>query len=319
MFCRAQQVPDLESNPGQNAGHNSLDFQDPSWIIDHHRPNNIITKICKPADSWFNVVVAQRSECHKNSDHNSERHLKGYGHKFVTDEQQIGSKNQQPQFVISTTDSHQEKNDESYKVNLSELQRLRLRQLQHKLVHHAIDLRYDSMEPSGWAEDLRQYVQALQDYDYMAKHILRSQDPFIVTGERTIDRLMLQVAMRNKEKEADPLRWEKSIFPWEAFDIEPKPIGGTRDGNLRQDWIKGFRQRLGVAAVGGLFLIVPMWLMVLHRTLYTALVSTSVFVAIFGLMMAFLLDGLKDVLSSTAAYSAVLVVFVGLTVPNSAP
>jgi hypothetical protein len=153
----------------------------------------------------------------------------------------------------------------------------------------------------------------------MAKYVLRSQDPFVVTGERAIDRLMLQEAMRNKENEADPLRWEKSVFPWEALDIEPKPIGGTRDRNLRQDWIKGFRQRLGVAAVGGIFLIVPMWLMVLHRTLYTALVSTSVFVVIFGLMMAFFLDGLKDVLSSTAAYSAVLVVFVGLTVPNSTP
>jgi hypothetical protein len=122
--------------------------------------------------------------------------------------------------------------------------------------------------------------------------------------------------MRNKENEADPLRWEKSIFPWEALDIESKPIGGTRDRNLRHTWIKGFRQRLGVAAVGGIFLIAPMWLMVLHRTLYTALISTSVFVSIFGLTMALFLDGLKDVLSSTAAYSAVLVVFVGLTVPN---
>lgn len=62
-----------------------------------------------------------------------------------------------------------------------------------------------------------------------------------------------------------------------------------------------------------------MWLMVLHRTLYTALVSTTVFVVIFALAMALFLDGLKDVLSSTAAYSVVLVVFVGLTVPNTGP
>lgn len=151
----------------------------------------------------------------------------------------------------------------------------------------------------------------------MAKYVLRAEDPFIVTGERAIDRLMLQVAMRNKENEADPLRWEKSILSWEALNIEPAPVGGTRDGNLRQSWAKAFRQRLGVAAVGGILLIAPMWLMVLHRTLYTALVSTSVFVSIFGLMMALFLEGLKDVLSSTAAYAAVLVVFVGLTVPNN--
>jgi hypothetical protein len=156
MFCRAQQAPDLEGNSGQNAGHNTLDFQDPSWIIDHHR-HNIITKISKPGDPWYNMLFAQRTDISKTSYHNSERYLNSYGRKIVTDEQQIGSNNQQPQCDIGTTDSHRERNDESYKVNLSELQRLRLRQLQHKLIHHAIDLRYDSMEPPGWAEDLRQY------------------------------------------------------------------------------------------------------------------------------------------------------------------
>ncbi|KAJ5263957.1 hypothetical protein N7478_011562 [Penicillium angulare] len=315
MFRRARSAPDPESNHGENAGHDILDFQDSSWIIDHHR-HNIITKICRPINSWFKMLRAQPFESNKGSNHNSGWQSNSDGQKLVTDEQQLGLSNALPQRGINTIIYQLEGNSESYKINLSELQRLRLRQLQHKLVHHAIDLRYDAMEPSGWADDLREYVQALQDYDYMAKYILQAQDPFLVTGERAIDRLMLQVAMRNKENEADPLRWEKSIVPWEALDIESKPIGGTRDGNLRQAWIQGFRQRLGVAAVGGIFLIAPMWLMVLHRTLYTALISTSVFVSIFGLTMALFLDGLKDVLSSTAAYSAVLVVFVGLTVPN---
>lgn len=44
----------------------------------------------------------------------------------------------------------------------------------------------------------------------------------------------------------------------------------------------------------------PMWLMVLHNTLYTALVSTTVFVAVFGLVMALWLDKLMDVMSATA-------------------
>jgi hypothetical protein len=52
--------------------------------------------------------------------------------------------------------------------------------------------------------------------------------------------------------------------------------------------------------------------MVMHKTHYTALASTTVFVSVFGLMMALVLDKLMDVLSSTAAYAAVLVVFVGL-------
>jgi hypothetical protein len=147
----------------------------------------------------------------------------------------------------------------------------------------------------------------------MAKYILQEEDPFIVTGERFLERHMLQAAMRDKENEADKLCPAKSTVKWETSDIHPKPILGTRDGKFRQ----AFRQRLGVAAIGGIFLIAPMWLMVLHRTLYTALVSTTVFVTIFGLVMALFLDRLKDILSSTAAYAAVLV-FVGLTVPNTA-
>jgi hypothetical protein len=153
----------------------------------------------------------------------------------------------------------------------------------------------------------------------MGKHISQVQDPFIVSGERFIDRRMLEAAMRDKEDEADPLFWAKSVVKWETPDIHPNPVGGTRDENFRQAWNRGFRQRLGVAAIGGIFLIGPMWLMVLHRTLYTALVSTTVCVTIFGLVMAWFLDGLKDVLSSTAAYAAVLVVFVGLTVPTGTP
>ncbi|KAJ6100371.1 hypothetical protein N7499_000001 [Penicillium canescens] len=298
MFCRDQREPDLEGNHERYTRHEVLDFHDPSWIIDHHR-HNLITKILKPADSWFNVLLAQITQANKDPEDNRERPRSGHNHNTVTDEQQLELSNQ------------------SYRINLSELQRLRLRQLQHKLVQHTIDLRYDAMEPSGWAEDLRLYVQALKDYDYMGNHILNAQDPFIVTGERLMDRLMLQVAMRDKENAADPLYSAKSIVKWETPDMHPKPIGGTRDENFRQAWVRGFRQRLGVAAVGGIFLIVPMWLMILRRTLYTALVSTTVFVAIFGLVMALFLDELKDVLSSTAAYSAVLVVFVGLTVPNN--
>ncbi|KAJ6099705.1 hypothetical protein N7467_001240 [Penicillium canescens] len=318
MFYRAQQKADLEGDQGGHVKHDILDFNDPSWIIDHHR-HNLITKISKPVDSWFDVLLAQSSETNNDSDHNRDRPRNSYSHRTVTEETQLELGNRQPKGRTSTINTQVEGSGLSYRINLSELQRLRLRQLQRTLVGHAIDLRYDAIEPSGWTEDLREYVQALQDYDYMGKHVLNAEDPFIVTGERFVDRLMLQVAMREKENEADPLHWEKSNVKWETSAIRAKPVGGTRDENFRQAWIRGFRKRLGVAAVGGIFLIVPMWLIVLHRTLYTGLVSATVFVAIFGLVMALFLDELKDVLSSTAAYSAVLVVFVGLTVSNNTP
>jgi hypothetical protein len=160
-------------------------------------------------------------------------------------------------------------------------------------------------------------VQALQDYDYMGKHFAQDQDPFIVTGERLIERQMLEAAMKEKEHEADPLEGAESTMEWEPCDVHPKPVDGVRYSNFRESWIRGFQRRLSAAAVGGTFLIGPMWLMVLRHTLYTSLVATTVCVSIFGFTMALLLEGLIDVLSSTAAYAAVLVVFVGLTVPST--
>lgn len=168
-------------------------------------------------------------------------------------------------------------------------------------------------------------VEALRDYDYISKPKSGVIDPFIETGERFIDRLVLQGAMRDKEDERDPLPWDKPLFKWETGNQLNKQrklrnlLVTLSDKRFRRAWIRAFRKRFCVATAGGIFLIVPMWLMVLHRTLYTALISTTIFVTIFGLIMALFLDRSKDVLSSTAAYSAVLVVFVGLTVPNTTP
>jgi len=65
-----------------------------------------------------------------------------------------------------------------------------------------------------------------------------------------------------------------------------------------------------------------MLLMVLHNTLLTTLIATSVSVIIFAFVVALISSGLigmkavdlgpKDVLATTAAYAAVLVVFVGV-------
>ena|SRR5436305_535001 len=138
-------------------------------------------------------------------------------------------------------------------------------------------------------------------------------DPFLVTGERWVDHCVLQRVMDEKP---DYFRWEEyhvddSIGAWKGKD-DPAPIGGTRNENIKESESKNFRNRLKMAAFGGAFLVGPMWLMVLHRTRYTALVSTTVFVSVFGLVMTKYLDKEMDVLTSTAAYAAVLVVFVGL-------
>lgn len=359
MFGRTKKKPlaDLEGGAVDIPTQELLDYDDASWVLDHHR-KNLIQKIQKPEKSWHEVILGhlgrkepgQITEGHASPD----RHEGKKSGKTINPREGAMPEDPTAQSPDSGHDALRgEEIRESYRINLAELQRLRLRQLERKLVQHVVDLRYDAREPAGWADDLRDYgetrngplsfkclfrgcvlipplgvcvvsnkplatVQALQDYDYMCQHIWQPNDPFYVTGERFVERMMMQSAMRDMENEADRLHEAESALRWETAGDLPSPIGGTRDGNFWEVWWKSFRQRVGVAAVGGIFLIAPMWLMVLHNTLYTTLVSTTVFVVVFGLLMALCLDKMMEVMSATAAYAAVLVVFVGLTTEGTA-
>lgn len=151
-------------------------------------------------------------------------------------------------------------------------------------------------------------VEAIKDYDYMIERSKSARDPFLVTGERKVDdrviRRILGTLLDTKE-----LSVVSVPGPWED---DNQPIGGTRAANVAQSALAGLKNRLATAALGGAFLVGPMWLMVKRADLNTSLVSTTLFVVVFGLLMAAYLDKSKDVMSATAAYAAVLVVFVGL-------
>jgi hypothetical protein len=92
---------------------------------------------------------------------------------------------------------------------------------------------------------------------------------------------------------------------------EPTAIGGTRNKMNKKQKTEAFLQRTVVSFIGGAFLVVPMWIMVVTASQLASLVSTSVFVFVWGLMAAYALSDPIAVLSTTAAYAAVLVVFVG--------
>ncbi len=139
---------------------------------------------------------------------------------------------------------------------------------------------------------------------------LRWKDPFVLTGERSGDREVLKAVFGG-----GLTREERDGMPPER---RPKPVMAWKSENslaASRTWkgIAAFMWRVVVAAVGAAFLIGPMWLMMLNTALYTGLISTTIFVTVFGFLMACVLQEPKDVLSSTAAYAAVLVVFVGLT------
>ncbi|OTA56869.1 hypothetical protein K449DRAFT_335950 [Hypoxylon sp. EC38] len=196
---------------------------------------------------------------------------------------------------------------DGYYINLSDLQRMRLRKLQAKLVQDVVNLRFGNEAPPDWDWHLHQYVQALQDHEYMVKFSESKKDPFIVTAHRFADHILMRNAMNIPE--ARPKELPAFNFPGRSSD-DLTPITIPRS----KATFRGFMARIGIAAVGCLFLIVPMWIMVLHNTLWTGLVTTTAFVAAFGLLMAYVLSESAHVLSSSAAYAAVLVVFTGLTI-----
>lgn len=68
-----------------------------------------------------------------------------------------------------------------------------------------------------------------------------------------------------------------------------------------------------MSAFGGLTLILPMLIMVLDPRKVTTVVVTSVFTLGIGLILAVWMKDAesKDMIAATAAYAAVLVVFVG--------
>jgi len=74
-----------------------------------------------------------------------------------------------------------------------------------------------------------------------------------------------------------------------------------------------FISRASAAVFGGLAVIVPMLIMSLHPTRLTQLLTASVFVVSITLILAWFMDEAerKDIIATTAAYGAVLVVLVG--------
>jgi hypothetical protein len=100
------------------------------------------------------------------------------------------------------------------------------------------------------------------------------------------------------------------IKDWALFE-------GSRNSTDRKEAFGRFLQRVGMAFMGGAFLIGPMLLMVLHNSRVTTLVTTSVYVFAFGPVMSVYLEKSFDVLSATAAYAAVLAVLVGTSTGGS--
>jgi hypothetical protein len=87
-----------------------------------------------------------------------------------------------------------------------------------------------------------------------------------------------------------------------------------REAKMRK---QAFSERIWMGALGGVAVIGPMLLMSLHRTLTTSLVTSSVATVLFTIVLALGARNLKgqEILGAVAAYAAVLVVFIGTSIP----
>lgn len=145
-------------------------------------------------------------------------------------------------------------------------------------------------------------------------------DPYLVSTEWALQREVIQDIYHAGLEEMDSddaARMQKDLKP-----LRRRRLGNLSDeSNVRRFWKTRtetiqmlehgeYVKKVGLAVLGGAFLIGPMLVMVLHPGLVTSLV-TSVCVFAFGLGVARFLEKPFDVLSGTAAYAAVLVVFVG--------
>ena len=92
-----------------------------------------------------------------------------------------------------------------------------------------------------------------------------------------------------------------------------------QQGRLLREGKKAFTGRVAMALFGGVSLIVPMLVMTLHPSQNTSLITTSIATFMFAIALALGATDTagKDVLAATAAYAAVLVVFVGTSTPGS--
>jgi VIT1/CCC1 family predicted Fe2+/Mn2+ transporter len=132
---------------------------------------------------------------------------------------------------------------------------------------------------------------------------LNQDDPFLITTRTSLGRRLIIDEMR-----------VSASFPRMAKDYErPMLPGRLRNRDIANQKRHALILRFGSASIGGIALIGPMLLMLLHKSLATSLITVSVFVFIFGFgLAAFSLDSMpRDIMVAVAAYAAVLVVFVG--------
>ncbi|KAH8907481.1 hypothetical protein BR93DRAFT_549220 [Coniochaeta sp. PMI_546] len=206
-----------------------------------------------------------------------------------------------------------------FRVDFAELQRMRMRKLQIKLLRHVAAMVKDGKEPTdketesaSWENDLETYIKTVRDYDYMIGFAGTDDDPFVASSERRVDHKILEEEMNR----AGITSTGTKFIPTGPWSPDDEPIWGRRYlGNVKNVWRRMFRRALALLAAY-FFLLLPVTGIILatvvpdqRQSLAARLAPFIIlvcFVALWGITMIATATNVKDVIPLTAGYTAVL-------------
>ncbi|KAI0410237.1 hypothetical protein F5X98DRAFT_386929 [Xylaria grammica] len=197
--------------------------------------------------------------------------------------------------------------------NIATLQRMILFRLQSKIIEKAGPLtnlqsgNFNALDDPELQKAITDYAQGVRDWELMVEYGRRAgedptKDPFCISSKwpltkQVMDRFGVHAGY-------DPYEHGTLNEHIGIFDQRTK-VNRARD-------VKELSLRFGMSIVGGIALIAPMLIMVLHKTVVTDLVTTSVAVVVVSVLLSIFSSATPEMLLSTiTAYAAVLVVFVG--------
>lgn len=173
---------------------------------------------------------------------------------------------------------------------------------------------------------------AVRDWEYMAEHGAKtagnaSKDLFVASSKHPLGHKLMQAyglieeieegfQMRCQTADSESGRVHQEYLPGKQrrFTIAEEYERKTAEARWRE-WY-ALWTRFCFSMLGGVGVIAPMLLMVLHQNRTTALATTSCSVFLFALVLAFATKAPPEVaVGAVAAYAAVLVVFVGSSLP----
>ncbi|OTA25466.1 hypothetical protein BTJ68_12674 [Hortaea werneckii EXF-2000] len=201
-------------------------------------------------------------------------------------------------------------------LNVVALQRMNIHGLQEHLAEYAgMSFKDGQMNQysAGVQKTLNLYCDAVRNLDFMREKAVGGydHDPFLIKSSRALERGVLESSglipdhLLPKGDLPLPCDHEHPLLSNES--------GGRHYAN-EQTTKKQRIERFAMASFGGLLIIVPMLIMANVPGKVASLVTSCVAITIFAALVTLVTKlGPHEVLASVAAYAAVLVVFVGLS------